>query len=413
VPEAIQAMATAPFRGYLTSGFDGLLAGALSSRPELTGRMVFAADTATLESARGPFLIQLLGRSDMPASIILSPSELASKVMGTGAGKYLETIHRKWSFVFIGFGPNDPDLVLLAGRLLGNHPGHMPHFFVAPGLSSLDAKRVRSQFGLSPVPVEGDLAAALGLLAEVANRVPETPASDDVEGWMQRLTADPDSTTAAAAVAQGLSTLRERHEWDRLVGLLIERTEVWPDPVLQAADLRAAGLILDQELHAADRAYPALMTALRLRPHDAELLADARRMAVNAGLETEFLREMRAIEQEASRADNSHAIALGLGRLYADDPERRDEAVSAFRKVLERDPKNTEARAALETLFQTTDRLADLRALYEATLAREEDNAEIAGKLEALYERTEQTGPFVAWLEKRVAKSPDDGAAFD
>ena len=66
VPESIRTLARAPWRGIVTTGYDGLWATALAEPAEKSERLVLAAQAASLEPGRGRFLVQLFGRADVP-----------------------------------------------------------------------------------------------------------------------------------------------------------------------------------------------------------------------------------------------------------------------------------------------------------------------------------------------------------
>ncbi len=412
VPPILQAMARAPWRGIITTAQDALWTSALADVAESAGRMVFAANASTLEKGRGRFLIQIFGRSDVPASLCLAPFEIATKIVATGAASYLEGLHKKWSFVFVGFGPGDPDLAMLAGRLLGASPSTLEHFFVAPGLSPLDACRVKAGLGLVPVSVEGSLEDACTALTQGCELAGDKPAVDEVEAWLDRLTADPEDSEAQDMLDRGLAKLCENKEWERVVGALVGRVELEPDVSQQAADLYEAGMVLDKELSAADRAYPVLMMALRLTPKNTSLLADTKRVAEKAGQSDEFLKELRELERESAEADESKPMALGVGRLLAEDPAQRDEAITSFQKVLDRDPRNPEALDTLDALLRAAERWDDLCKLYEKAVEHDAANTVAVGKLVEMYERTGQTPQLVELLQARLARDPDDDSAY-
>jgi tetratricopeptide (TPR) repeat protein len=411
VPAVLEAMAGAPWRGIITTAQDALWTSALKGEAGLAERMVFAANAGTLEKGRGRFLIQIFGRADVPASLCLAPGEIGPKIVATGAASYLQSLHKKWTFVFVGFAPGDPDLAMLAGRILGASPSTLDHFFVAPALSDFDARRIKAEYGLVPVTIEGNLEDACKALTQGCDLAGDKPAVDEVEAWLERLTADPDDEEAHDMLDQGLAKLCENKEWERVVSALISRVELEPDAGKQAADLYEAGLLLDKELSAADRAYPVLMMALRLTPKNTTLLADTKRIAEEAGQSEEFLKELRELERESAEADESKPMALGVGRLLAEDPAQRDEAITSFQKVLERDPTNPEALDTLDALLRASERWTDLCSLYEKTVENDPANTVAVGKLIAMYERTEQTPQLIEFLQARLARDPDDDTA--
>jgi len=59
VPESLQALAQAPWRGVVTTAFDNLWASALAGDAELSGRTVLAGKAASLDSGHGRFLLQI------------------------------------------------------------------------------------------------------------------------------------------------------------------------------------------------------------------------------------------------------------------------------------------------------------------------------------------------------------------
>ena len=161
VPESIRAVARAPWRGIVTTGFDALWGTALALEGEKPERIVGATGAAALEPGRGRFLVQLFGRTDGPDLLCLAPAELAPKVVATGAGEFVLGLHRKWSFVLVGFGSDSPDLAMLVGHLLGASSSTVDHYLLSSGMSDFDARRVRAQFGLVLIAFDGSLEDAL------------------------------------------------------------------------------------------------------------------------------------------------------------------------------------------------------------------------------------------------------------
>ena len=413
VPESLQALVQAPWRGIVTTAFDNLWASASAGDAELSGRTVLAGKAASLDSGHGRFLLQIFGRFDVASSLCLAARQIAPKIVATGAAEFLQRLHKKWSFVFVGFSPDDPDLALLAGRVLGANATSVEHYFVAPALSTLNEKRVKAEWGLLPISVEGTLEDALAALTEGCRLASNKPDADEVEAWLERLTRDPHDDEAKDVLNQGLAKLRENGEWERLVATLVGRVELSADAATQAADLYEAGLVIDKELRAPDRAYHVLMTALRLAPKNASLLADTKRVAEAAKQSDEFLRELRELERESAEADESKPMALGVGRLLAEDPSQRNEAITSFEKVLERDATNPEAVDTLEALYRAAERWDALRSLYEKAIERDPSNTIRVGKLVELYERQQQTPQLIEFLQARLARDPDDDAAYE
>jgi len=411
-PGSMTAVARAPWRGIVTTALDGLWSAAVAGDVEVANRMVFAASASALESGRGRFLLQLLGRPDVPASLCLAPCEIGPKIIAPGAGKYLERLHKKWSFVFVGFDPEDPDLDWLAGRILGTSASTVDHFWVAPSLSDIDARRVKGEFGLCPVSVEGGLPEVLAALAQACYAsAAAAPAIDEVEAWLERLAADHGDPEARAMLDQGLAHLTQEQEWDRLVAALVGRAELQSDPEDQAEDLHKAGMVLCENLDAPDRAFPVLMMALGLTPGDEQLLADTKQAAESAGMTQEFLQELHDLEGEFALAPTSGQVRLGVARVLASDPKQTEEAIAVFRKVLESDPGNLEAQEEVEMLLRKSERWDALCAMLEKVAEHDPQNLSAVGKLEQLYERLGKTPQLVELLQQRLARNPGDESA--
>lgn len=408
VPEPIQAVAAAPWRGIIATGYDGLWAKALADQGEKPERLALAAHASTLEPGRGRFLVQLFGRPDVPDSLCLGPTEIVPKLVATGAADFIAGLYKKWSFVFLGFGPADPDLALLAGRLLGATASSTDHYLLTPGLSAWDARRARVELGLVPVAVEGSAPEVFAALAEACQLAGNKPAPEDVEAWLERLTAEPENEEAREMLEQGLVLLCEHKEWERFVAALVSKVELEPEPKEQAADLYEAGMVLDKELGAPERAFPVLMMALRLDPHDAEVLTDAKRVADAAKQSQEFLDELAEIEKETAGSPGADQLALDVARVLAEDPARQEEAIARFQGLVERQPENADALAGLEALLRKNERWEALGTLLTKAAQRDPGNPAIAAKLEEVFERTQQNTPLVELLTDRLAQQPGD-----
>ncbi|HEY8946640.1 MAG TPA: tetratricopeptide repeat protein, partial [Polyangiaceae bacterium] len=91
--------------------------------------------------------------------------------------------------------------------------------------------------------------------------------------------------------------------------------------------------------------------------------------------------ELRAPEQE-NRPDR-RGLELKLARVYAEELGRSEAAVAVYKRLLERDPTDSEATTQLESILRREDRRDDLRWLLELKV---EATAEDAGKRRLLSE---------------------------
>jgi tetratricopeptide (TPR) repeat protein len=410
IPDTLKAVGKAPWRGFIVTTFDALWAAVLADDAEVAQRSVLAANASSLEEGRGRFLLQLFGRADAPGTLCLAPAQVPARV--GDAARVVANLYQKWSFVFLGFGPDDPDLFMLMHRVLGAAQTHAPHFLLAQHLSSDQDRTVRAELGLIPVELDASWDETMSALAEIGAQPGRKPGDEEAEAWLELFLADPADNETREGLDRSVAHLRAQQEWDRLVGILISRAEIISEPAEQASALHEVALLLEKEMGAPDRGYSVAMTALRLQPRDENLLADAKRMAQRGGQWDEFLREAAMLETQGTDADDSTQIALGMARVYARDGEQLDEAITSFQKVLARDPQNPEALAELENLYRRGERWPQLTAFYEKILARDPHNNAAFSKLEELYRQIEQWTPLTALLEKELARNPSDPAAF-
>src|SRR6185436_18733984 len=96
-------------------------------------------------------------------------------------GALLAEAHRRWSFVFVGFRPGDPDLALVAERLLGSSASESEDFLLWAGASEAEAQVLGAELALTAIAVEGDVTAALQALVEAWDSVKEAsrPTAED------------------------------------------------------------------------------------------------------------------------------------------------------------------------------------------------------------------------------------------
>jgi tetratricopeptide (TPR) repeat protein len=412
VPAAIAAVAAVPWRALVTSALDELWPRAAEdAAPLLPG------DSHDLDQPQR-MLLHLLGRAAVPASLCLGPRDVRTKVALAGTGALLAEAHRRWSFVFVGFQPGDPDLALVAERLLGSSASEREDFLLCPGLGEAEAQVLGAELALTAVALEGDLTGALEALAEAWDSVKESsrPPVEDVDGWLELWARDPGDAEAPRVLAEAADRLREAKAWERLVAILVQRAELSREPAEQVAALREVGRIFDAELEQPDRAYRAMVTALRLEPDNLEVVADLKRLARKANLWEEFVSEYGGLVQTmADPGDSAHHV-IEMGRIYAEDAGRHDQAIASFERVLAHDPGSPEALAGLEGLYRQAGRWGDLARILHEREERATD-ASLRRKLrteriELLLSRLHDGPAAVEALEAAVSDDPDDRVAL-
>jgi tetratricopeptide (TPR) repeat protein len=416
VPEPLAAVARVPWRGVVTTGLDDLWPRALAGGDMMT-IVLGPGEELALGNLRGRFLLSLLGRASAPASVCIGARDVAVKVARTATTGLLTDAHRRWSFVFLGFAAGDPDLTLIE-RLIGGSGSTREHFLLCSGGSPAEVEALGAELAITTVALPEGLAEACNALTEAWQEVEASarPAEEDVEGWMARFATDPADREAAAALARAEARLAAGQEWDRLVALLLQRGEIAEDKAVRSAALREASRVLDAHLQAPERAYRALVSALRLTAEDVSVVSELQRLARQANIWDQFVNEYGGLVESLADPDDSARHVLEMGRIYAAEPGREDQAIASFERVLSRDPGSGEALAAVEGLYRQTSRWSDLaRVLRE----REGRVAEAAERRQLRTERIQlllgplddQPGAMEA-LEAAVNDDPDDRVAL-
>jgi tetratricopeptide (TPR) repeat protein len=416
LPAPLAAVAGIPWRLLVTTAADDLWERAATGDPALPTTALLPGQDQALDGA-GRLLLPLLGRVGAPGTLSLGPGDLRARVSRTQTGALLAEAHRRWSFVFVGFDASDPDLALVDG-LLAASGSTREHFLLCPGASDADALAAGAERALTAVPVDGDLAAALTTLAEAWDEVKEAsrPPVEDIEGWLELWARDPGDAEAPRVLEAAAQRLRAEQSWERLVALLVQRAELARDQAQQVASLREVGRIFDAELGQPDRAYRALVTALRLEPDDLELVAELKRLARKANIWDEFVSEYGGlVETLADPADSAHHV-IEMGRIYAEEAGRQDQAIASFEKALAHDPGSPEALEGLEMLYRRAGRWSDLAQVLLAREGRATDatlrRTLRTERIELLLGRLHDGPAATEALEAAVSDDPDDRVAL-
>src|SRR4051812_15865386 len=133
-------IARIPWRGVIATGFDDLWEGLLNTDAESPVPAFLARDAQALARHRGRFLLRLCGTVAARETICLSPTDLRRRVTPTGITDVVDELYERWSFVFLGFGPDDPDFRLVSQRLLGANIAGPEHFLIYPGEPGFEAQ---------------------------------------------------------------------------------------------------------------------------------------------------------------------------------------------------------------------------------------------------------------------------------
>ena len=175
LPEVYSTLGGLPFAGAVSTGFDGLLAKAMSDGEGATVHTYAdGEDLRQLDDLSGR-VIMALGSAGGDVAPVLSLADFQRLVRGNADFMaFMEELLSTRSFLLVGYKPGDPDFVLLLERLMANVPATgVEHFALMPGVSELDAEELYEMYRLKVISYEededdsaGSLAAAVAALAE-------------------------------------------------------------------------------------------------------------------------------------------------------------------------------------------------------------------------------------------------------
>jgi tetratricopeptide (TPR) repeat protein len=358
VPETLTAIARIPWRGLISTSYDGVWAAALGDG-QGDVRVFTPDDAAALAEHRGRYLLNLGGTTAAPDSLCLgNPRKLAA----SGVAAALRAVAENRSLVLVGFRPGDPDLSLVTQALAETMAKGGPHFLFMPLAAGFETELLEAELGVQVVTFDSALDEALRALEKTWRDVAAQarPNDDDIDAWLEIWGRDPADGEARAALERAETRLREDGNWQRLIELLLGCIELTPDRAQQIAALREVARIYDAELGSPDRAFAALGTAFRLEPDAEGLLADVEVAAGKVGQWAELVAEYSEICAELGDGPTALTHRLELARLYAEELNQVSDAIAEYRLVLARDPKNAAAARALADLLGKEERWLEL-----------------------------------------------------
>ena len=371
----LAVIARIPWRGVIATGFDDLWQRLLNADGEDPVPTFLARDAPALDQHRGRFLLHLCGSLAAPESICLSPADLRRRVTPTGITEVVDELYERWSFVFLGFGLEDPDLKLVSQRLLGANIAQVEHFLIYTGEAGFEAELIGAEQGLTPVPASGTLEEVVRGLSELWTSVAAVarPPEDDVDSWLQIWGRDTGDEEARAGLRRTQERLRAAKDWEKLVELLLSQVERLSAPAEQVALLRDVGRTFEVEMDAPDRAFAAVSTAFGLDCDAPGLQEEVLRLAGKAGTWSELAAEygevIGGIADPVSRARHR----LELGRIHAEELNQDEPAIAEYQQVLavEADGDTARsmrdrARAALVDLFAKQEKWPELAGVLAA-----------------------------------------------
>lgn len=455
LPEVARAVARLPIR-QVWSAFPGdLLEAAMEAeRPAdwPSPRVYTYRDIAAIDRRRR-YVLKLLGDFD---SYVVTPKSVRAALAGRqDLRDFVRDLYAEGALVFVGFRFGDPDLAALLDRVFGAlEPPQTTHYLIASGVGPVTVDELLAEHHIEVVNLPGKgadetaTAALIDYLDALASACAEAgislaqtrPDADDLEGWIARLADDADDAEAAAAVTAIEAAARDAGDAERLIEVLMARTEVEPEPARRAQLLRAVADAFQNQIGDLPRAFTALTVALREDPADAATIDTLEALAGETDAWAELVGEVAEIAGEVEEAAVGAALWARLGRWYDLHLRHYDYAVAAYRHAIKLDPDHLDARAGVEEVLRKQQKWAELADeiaahvdrepdvdrkvdlylslgdLYETQLASsaraadayqaavdlDDTNQDALAALERLYRRDERWGKLATVLERRA-----------
>ena len=198
--------------------------------------------------------------------------------------------------------------------------------------------------------------------------------------------------------------------WDDLVEVLERRVYVLEDDADKVRVYQTMGRVYAEQLDRERAALDAWLNALELDPTNTDTLAALEQIyeTNQAWVElVDVLETTRGLGAETIGADRMLEVAAKIGRIQGEYLMQTEAAIEAWNQVLEYDPGNMEALAALENLYTQEARWGEAVQVLEKKVAALEDRdakIEVLLQIAALWEdqigdKMQAAGAYLEILE--------------
>ncbi len=240
--------------------------------------------------------------------------------------------------------------------------------------------------------------------------------ADDLAGWLEVLSFQPDHSEALEKLTQLEARYETDKEWDSLVTLLLGRVEVQTEARDREATLRKVARIFEQEVGDLAKAFAALLAALREDSANVATRKELERLAGATGMWNDLLQEynnqVQSITDPAVKGD----WLVRLGRLYANELRYDDYALASYNQALALDGGRTDALNEKADVLRRKEDYKELAKVLRKLLEAEEDEARQLELLQelaqlSLRELEDEAGAVEAY-RRMLQVSPGHSAAL-
>ncbi len=297
--------------------------------------------------------------------------------------EFIRPYYAEGSLLFVGFRYGDPDLAALLDRVLGAYePTESDHYLICSSVGPVTVDELIAEHRINVINIPGKGAdeaattALLGILEELKGRC-ETeglslsrirPEASDLEGWIGCLHEDAFDAEALDAVSAIETKARDNSNAERLMEVLIARTEIEGTATGRAALLRQVAEVLETDLGDIPGAFAALTAALREDPADLTSVESAERLASDADGWSELVADVAAVTAEIEDNKVAAHYYARLGLWYHRKLDHVDYAITSYREAIRRDATLLEAFVGLSEAYRVQLRWGELADLLDQTL---------------------------------------------
>lgn len=326
-------------------------------------------------------MLKVLGDLD---SFIATPMSIRRALASADQlREFIRPYYAEGSLLLVGFRYGDPDLAALLDRVFGAfEPTKSDHYLACASVGPVTVDELAAEHRINVLNLPGKGAdeaatsALLGLLGELKVRC-ETeglslakvrPSEDDLEGWIATLHEDAFDNEALEAVQAIETKARDAGNAERLIEVLVARTEIEGTGTGRAALLRQVAEVFETDLGDIPGAFTALTAALREDPADFASVEAAERLATQADGWTELVGDVAAVTGEIEDSNIAARYYARLGHWYHRKLDHLDYAIASYREAIRRDAKLLEAYTGLGEAYRVQQRWGELADLIDTTL---------------------------------------------
>ncbi|HEX9101034.1 MAG TPA: tetratricopeptide repeat protein, partial [Polyangia bacterium] len=158
--------------------------------------------------------------------------------------------------------------------------------------------------------------------------------------------------------------LRAESDWEKLVDLMLGRVGVEPSVERRAEMLLDVARIFEHEVGDLSKAFTALMAAYKEHPR-VEAWNELERLASATGMWSDLLSELAEVMPTLPDGERAQAW-LRIARLYGDKLNQAEYALHSLDEALKLEPELADAAELRITLYKRMERWAELTAALEA-----------------------------------------------